>query len=705
MQNQAKSTAHAVVATHASSAEACLNEGATAAGLWRALEAAQARLGTSAAALRVVILPDIAALERTGVATSPALVERLIELLADRGYLNVTVAATLERAPGATSPSLDEIATKAGYHGGTTEQGHSYRLMDLSESLTPSTFPPENVLAGTPLSECWTEAHFRIVFARSRTHVEHSYALCLHTLLSVLPLNDRLFHYRQQQKPWDLCMELLQHTPIDFALIDAWQTADGLGLSAKHQQDTRSLIAGNNLLWVDWLGAVKMGLDPSASRLNAHALERMGLPTERQVEGDLSPWMGVRTVHPLVADSFRQALESGDLARWVAGVSMGSSALDQRVARLLAAAEESPASRLALATSNFALASAGTVLNCWRTLTAKEELLREVVPLGFELNTWSAADYEAVENYLLPLEQLLLATPPDANGIRWRYLEGSVLLEYTQLLPVPFDAFVSKVDIRTAISCMKDYLGGCCVPVAHDAEGRVTHQAERTRYLPQPNWLVLYGGQPIDVGKLEVVRYSPGLQRLFWRTIESANGSAQHDDGIVTFAAQPHGTQVTVLVRQQFALPPVWQAMKLELFPEVKDVLVAREYLAYFQETMTNFQMRYEGLDFRIGHDANPSDVRSPRLATATKVVRSTATALGTLLRKAVGTPGTKPPQRDSHGFRHFEPTVDEPGVGSRRSRILREAVSQGLSSGQSAKTFLKDFAAAVRADLSGKEG
>ena len=65
-------------------------------------------------------------------------------------------------------------------------------------------------------------------------------------------------------------------------------------------------------------------------------------------------------------------------------------------------------------------------------------------------------------------------------------------------------------------------------------------QAERNIYLPQPNYLVLYQGKPIDVSKLEVVEYEADRHRLYWKTVLSENGSATYDDGIATFE-RDHG--------------------------------------------------------------------------------------------------------------------------------------------------------------------
>ena len=93
------------------------------------------------------------------------------------------------------------------------------------------------------------------------------------------------------------------------------------------------------------------------------------------------------------------------------------------------------------------------------------------------------------------------------------------MFHYTRTLPIDFDTFVRRVDIARTIQFMNDYLGGVVVPLAHDASGRPVRQAERNIYLPQPNYLALYQGKPIDVSKLEVVEYEADRHRLYWKTI------------------------------------------------------------------------------------------------------------------------------------------------------------------------------------------
>ena len=127
------------------------------------------------------------------------------------------------------------------------------------------------------------------------------------------------------------------------------------------------------------------------------------------------------------------------------------------------------------------------------------------------------------------------------SELGWRYLDEAVVFRYTRALPIDFALFVRHVDIARTIQFMNDYLGGVVVALAHDTSGRPVRQAERNIYLPQPNYLVLYQGKPIDVSKLEVVEYAADRHRLYWKTVLSENGSATYDDGIATFERTSDG--------------------------------------------------------------------------------------------------------------------------------------------------------------------
>jgi hypothetical protein len=154
---------------------------------------------------------------------------------------------------------------------------------------------------------------------------------------------------------------------------------------------------------------------------------------------------------------------------------------------------------------------------------------------------------------------------------------------------------------------MNDNIGGACVVVARDSRGRITHQAERNIYLPQPNWMVLFNGDSIDVGKLELIRYQRHRQQIFWRTVKSANDSALYDDGITTFEKNDRGlTRVTITARQEFTLPLFWQALNVDYAPDIKDALVTDAYTRFFSRTMANYEAAYEGRKVGTGSEPDP---------------------------------------------------------------------------------------------------
>ena len=66
-----------------------------------------------------------------------------------------------------------------------------------------------------------------------------------------------------------LTVEALKHFPCHYGLIDAYWSADGLlGLKADYSPcHTKTIIGGDGIIAVEWVGAKKMGLDPHNSRI------------------------------------------------------------------------------------------------------------------------------------------------------------------------------------------------------------------------------------------------------------------------------------------------------------------------------------------------------------------------------------------------------------------------------------------------------
>jgi hypothetical protein len=314
--------------------------------------------------------------------------------------------------------------------------------------------------------------------------------------------------------------------------------------------------------------------------------------------------------------------------------------------------------------ANYAIGTLGQWLQAYRVLYDKDAIRWSDASLAFDPQELGAADYESIRPELDQLETLLRGTAPVKEALRWREVEGATVFLFERELPVPFDEFVAKVDVAGTIGHMNDYIGGVVVPARRDEAGRVLHQAERNLYLPQPNYLALYQGQPIDVTKIEICDYSEHRHRMYWKTIKSENGSAEYDDGVVSFVRTARGTRVRILGKQQFTLPPFWQAVDLNLMPELKGALVTHAYATFFERTVANFEALVEGREIRIGrpwHRPQDSfDTETLPGETVERLVFRLVERFDSLLAERGGdwlTPRScvaAPARIDADGFRHF---------------------------------------------------
>ena len=161
------------------------------------------------------------------------------------------------------------------------------------------------------------------------------------------------------------------------------------------------------------------------------------------------------------------------------------------------------------------------------------------------------------------------------------------------------------------------------MPVPGGKAPGATRQAERNLYLPQPNYLAAWGGRPIDVCKIELVEKRADQHRLTWRTVHSPNDSAAYDDGSLTFTRTGGGVLVRVFGRQQFALPPAWAGVDLDLWPQLRDPALEEAYRRFFTSTFDNLEACFEGRDFRIGRP--PPDPDEPLLTAAVTLLLDAA--------------------------------------------------------------------------------
>lgn len=611
----------------------------------------------------VIIKPDLDFYEATPHGgTEPALVEHLIDLLHDRGHADVSVGeARNEPDTWLHNREPMVVADLVGY-AFVTPKGRPYDVIDLRPGAT--------------VHERWLKAALRINFAKNRTHEDCHFALCVHNLAGLAPARRTIE---------DDCLRVLREAPPHFNLIDACTSAHGgAGQRAPRPLATQTLIASTSALLADWAGAARMGLDPYASPVNATALRALGLPPGHVIAGDLTPYPLWRNVHPLLAHSARQRNRSEGLgamsAAWFQNVDRErfalrdfySDRLNAFIAPLMTRVDDNPRSFGLAVALNLLLARIDGLVQAQNTLFAKDRLRRREAPLLMDPMAIPGTDYENIAESLAPYEQLLHHLPPGRNGLRWRHVDGAILFGGEHVFPIDYARFVGRVDITRAIQYMNDYIGGATVAVRRDARGRVVHQAERNLYLQQPNWMVLFGGEVIDVEKIQHIRHARGQQAIHWRTVASPNGSARVDDGCVSFMRTAEGqTLVRVFARQQFTLPLAFKAFDINLAPGLRDPIIESAYASFFTGTMANLQAAYEGRDFRIGHDEQPESPRRalPRfLATAAAALAemlrqrhavgdvgdAAAWLLGTSTSLAASTAGPTPLSTDAAGFHHF---------------------------------------------------
>lgn len=679
-----------------------LEEALERSGFWADLAEAGPAGRRGASGLSVVIKPDLTALDAAPHShTDPALVEHLVDVLHARGCRTVkVVAARGRRDLWLENRNVADVASRLGYRG-RTPGGHAYEIVDLGADAAEMSFPAGSALHRARLGRAWVESSFRIVFAKNRTHETRAYALCLDNLLGVVPFGEA--DLSCEGAPAAAC-ELLDRVPPHFCIVDAVISSHGMaGTLAGRPLVTQTVIAGRSLLLTDWVGAARMKIDPHASPLNAWALKRFGLPRSYEVDGDLTPYEGWSNVSPLVTDAARELEKIPALQRLAESATLsvdtslfpfkgqGASRLNRSTAPFMTQGDASPA-LWGLVALGEAVGAARRAAEAWWTIYAKDLVERVHAPLNLDPARLAPAELEAVVEYIEPLERLVATTPAEPTGLRWRYVDGSVLFSFARTIAIPFDDFVSRVEIAKAVQYMRDYIGGTWAPVQFDAEGRVTHQAERTLYLPQPNFTALQGGKPLDVTKLDFIRYQPGLNKIYWRSIGSENGTVEHDDGSVAFRDAGEGrTEVTVVARQKFVLPPLWQALNLELHPWYKDRIVAHEYHSFFRETMANYEAQYEGRDFRVGRPRGDGDVDLLDLiGTAVEVGRRAMPDVVHWL-KGIGRRGREQPAGAPPG------RAGEARASTLVARSLGRAVG---ASGSALRTFAAELSQAIAGDL-----
>lgn len=597
----------------------------------------------------------------------------LIDALAELGWPAVAVGAALSQQ--ATDRGITDVngaLIAAGYLG-ITGAGNGYERIDFAAGLEPSSCPPSSVLAGELVSSAWAQADARVVMARWTGDPQEHFRGCVSTILDCVgPI--------PAAASADVAADIVAHFPPTFSVIEA-----------RRDEDSYTLITSANAVLADVVGAVLHGEDPTASRLVDGCLQSHGLPAEYRLVGNVEPLQVSATKKPSMSDALRRLDQSLPEGARILRVLMSGSGKDRDVDELHRWLQRvvgpwvdpgSPSSPAAVTAIGYALAIAADSISAFQTNFSKDKVRRTAVPLGFDARQYRADDYRRIPKYLARFSALLNAAPRQNPWVHWCYFDRSVLFSVERVVNAEYADWIARVDIAQGISMMADYLGGRIVPMSRDDAGRVVMQAERNIYLPQPNYLAFWGGKVIDVCKIELVEYRPEHCRLSWRTVLSPNDSAAYDDGELIFADNgDHTTRVTISGRQQFRLPPFWEVVDLDRYPELKAPLVTDAYRRFFNATFDNFEACFEGRPYRVGADTPPPSATLPTEAWSAylDIAREWLAERDGIAEAC---------HVDEQGFRHFAGTTKaEPKVSPRRwSDALRP--------------LLDDYAVALRTDM-----
>ncbi len=230
--------------------------------------------------------------------TDPKLVEHLVGLLRDRGDYQKVVVAEAQSTYGEyfTKRSVREVAEYLGYD---LTENKGYKVVDLTLDSSEQEHLGAH-LGRHPVPLTWKNADFRISFAKNKTHAYAYYTLTLKNIYGALSLANKFKEYHCDRDIYHTTIEYLKAYPVDFGLIDAYLSADGpFGIFADSDPNTtQTIIGGDDLVAVDWVGASKMGLDPTISQYMRLAVQALGKPRINFI-GDSNPykpWLNVPMV-------------------------------------------------------------------------------------------------------------------------------------------------------------------------------------------------------------------------------------------------------------------------------------------------------------------------------------------------------------------------------------------------------------------------
>jgi len=275
-------------------------------GFWDLIKARLKKSGKTPSEFAIVIKPNFMFaynIADHSTYTDPKLVQHLVDLLRSGpqtvagGFTNIVVVeAQSTYGEFFDNRRVREVAKYLGYD---VDEKSGYRLVDLTEDTHELQLLGAH-LGNHPVPLTWRDADFRISFAKNKTHAYAYYTLTIKNIYGALPLANKFKEYHCDRDIYYTTLEYLKTFPVDYGLVDAYLSADGpFGIFTDSEPNpTKTIIGGEDLVAVDWVGATKMGLDPMISEYMRLAVEALGKPKITFV-GDPNPywpWLNVPTI-------------------------------------------------------------------------------------------------------------------------------------------------------------------------------------------------------------------------------------------------------------------------------------------------------------------------------------------------------------------------------------------------------------------------
>jgi uncharacterized protein (DUF362 family) len=289
------------------------------AGFWEALDSKWKASGKTKAQFSIVVKPNLMMFYSTkdkSVYTDPTMVEYLIDRMYEKGFTKIALIES-QNVYGNWFKKRDvlNVAKIAGFH-----DNKNYRIVDISKEKVPHKYPGR--LGQHFVGPTWRDADFRINFAKNKTHFSCYYTLCIKNVYGTTPLQDKFLEYHKNREITWVTVEMIKEFPVHFNIVDGILSADGImGIKADWTpKKTKIVIAGENIIAVDWVGAELMGLDPMRSIFTELAVTVLGMPDIKRV-GDMTPHPDWDNVPEHIDTIFNMGEEFYGFSNWLGFVS------------------------------------------------------------------------------------------------------------------------------------------------------------------------------------------------------------------------------------------------------------------------------------------------------------------------------------------------------------------------------------------------